>query len=158
MTMGLRAHDRLRSSDRPHQPSISPHNTKKAIVVQFIAERSLEKATACTTASTAKHAASARVATDATRRGRGAAQPWIGATVSACLDEDPELFFPIGNTGPAILQIEEAKQVCRRCDVREQCLAWALEAGQDHGVWGGLSEDERRALKRRNARARVRTA
>src|SRR5215211_3781838 len=71
---------------------------------------------------------------------------------SACLDEDPELFFPIGNTGPAILQIEEAKQVCRRCEVREQCLAWALEAGQDHGVWGGLSEDERRALKRRNAR------
>ena len=76
---------------------------------------------------------------------------------SACLDEDPELYFPIGNTGPAILQIEEAKQVCRRCEVREQCLAWALEAGQDHGVWGGLSEDERRALKRRNARARVRT-
>jgi WhiB family transcriptional regulator, redox-sensing transcriptional regulator len=77
---------------------------------------------------------------------------------AACLDEDPELFFPIGNTGPAILQIEEAKQVCRRCEVREQCLAWALEAGQDHGVWGGLSEDERRALKRRNARARVRSA
>ena len=53
---------------------------------------------------------------------------------AVCLDEDPELFFPIGNTGPAIMQIEEAKQVCRRCDVREQCLAWALEAGQDHGV------------------------
>jgi WhiB family redox-sensing transcriptional regulator len=77
---------------------------------------------------------------------------------SACLDEDPELFFPIGNTGPAILQIEEAKQVCRRCEVREQCLQWALEAGQDHGVWGGLSEDERRALKRRSSRTRVRTA
>jgi WhiB family redox-sensing transcriptional regulator len=77
---------------------------------------------------------------------------------SACLDEDPELFFPIGNTGPAILQIEEAKVVCRRCDVRDQCLQWALESGQDHGVWGGMSEDERRALKRRNARARIRTA
>ncbi len=76
--------------------------------------------------------------------------------LSACLDEDPELFFPIGNTGPAILQIEEAKAVCRRCEVREQCLAWALEAGQDHGVWGGMSEDERRALKRRNARAKIR--
>ena len=62
----------------------------------------------------------------------------------ACRDEDPELFFPIGTTGPAIAQIEEAKKVCRRCDVREQCLQWALEAGQDHGVWGGLSEDERR--------------
>ena len=36
---------------------------------------------------------------------------------AACLDEDPELFFPIGNTGPALLQIEEAKQVCRRCTV-----------------------------------------
>src|SRR3954453_15956281 len=77
---------------------------------------------------------------------------------SACLDEDPELFFPIGNTGTAILQIEEAKQVCRRCDVREQCLAWALEAGQDHGVWGGMSADEPRALKPRHARAKVRTA
>ena len=65
---------------------------------------------------------------------------------SACLDEDPELFFPIGNTGPAILQIEEAKAVCRRCEVREQCLAWALEAGQDHGVWGGMSEQERAGI------------
>jgi WhiB family redox-sensing transcriptional regulator len=36
----------------------------------------------------------------------------------------------------------------------ETCLAWALESGQDAGVWGGMSEDERRALKRRNARAR----
>ena len=89
-------------------------------------------------------------------REMGFAMDWRHRAV--CLDEDPELFFPIGNTGPAIMQIEEAKQVCRRCDVREQCLAWALEAGQDHGVWGGLSEDERRALKRRNARARIRTA
>ena len=73
---------------------------------------------------------------------------------AACLDEDPELFFPIGNTGPALLQIEEAKAVCRRCAVVETCLKWAIESGQDAGVWGGLSEDERRALKRRNARAR----
>ena len=72
---------------------------------------------------------------------------------AACLNEDPELFFPIGNTGPALLQIEEAKSVCRRCEVVETCLQWALESGQD-AVWGGLSEDERRALKRRAARAR----
>jgi WhiB family redox-sensing transcriptional regulator len=75
-----------------------------------------------------------------------------------CRDEDPELFFPIGNTGPALLQIEQAKSVCRRCPVIPDCLAWALESGQDAGVWGGLSEDERRALKRRNARARARMA
>jgi WhiB family transcriptional regulator, redox-sensing transcriptional regulator len=74
--------------------------------------------------------------------------------VAACLDEDPELFFPIGNTGPALLQIEEAKAVCRGCGVVENCLTWALETGQEFGVWGDRSEDERRALKRRNARAR----
>ena len=73
---------------------------------------------------------------------------------AACLEEDPELFFPIGNTGPAIMQIEEAKAVCRRCPVMDTCLKWAIESGQDAGVWGGMSEDERRALKRRNARAR----
>ena len=73
---------------------------------------------------------------------------------SACLDEEPELFFPIGNTGPALVQIEEATAVCRRCEVAQACLSWAMEAGQDAGVCGALSEDERRALKRRNARAR----
>jgi WhiB family redox-sensing transcriptional regulator len=77
---------------------------------------------------------------------------------AACRDEDPELFFPIGNTGPALLQIEEAKAVCRSCAVMDDCLAWALESGQDAGVWGGTSEDERRALKRRGARLRARTA
>lgn len=72
---------------------------------------------------------------------------------AACLTEDPELFFPVGNTGPALQQIEEAKKICQRCEVRERCLSWALEAGQDHGVWGGMSEDERRAIKRRAARS-----
>ncbi|GGO64553.1 WhiB family transcriptional regulator [Nonomuraea cavernae] len=77
---------------------------------------------------------------------------------AACRDVDPELFFPIGNTGPALMQIEEAKQVCRSCPAVESCLKWALESGQDAGVWGGLSEDERRALKRRTARARTRAS
>lgn len=75
---------------------------------------------------------------------------------AACLNEDPELFFPVGSTGPALMQIAEAKKVCQLCDVRDECLAWALESGQDHGVWGGMSEDERRSLKRRNARSRPR--
>ena len=73
---------------------------------------------------------------------------------AACLREDPESFFPTGNTGPALLQIQKAKAVCFRCEVLETCLEWAIESGQNAGVWGGLSEDERRALKRRNARAR----
>ncbi|MDA8369644.1 MAG: WhiB family transcriptional regulator [Nocardiopsaceae bacterium] len=77
---------------------------------------------------------------------------------AACRDEDPELFFPIGNSGPAVMQIEEAKQVCRQCPVNTACLQWALETGQDGGVWGGMGEDERRALRRRRARPIVRTA
>src|SRR5690625_7909038 len=67
---------------------------------------------------------------------------------AACLTEDPELFFPIGNTGPALVQIEEAKAVCRRCPVVDTCLKWAIETGQDAGVWGGMSADERRGPAR----------
>ncbi|MCU1673801.1 MAG: transcription factor WhiB [Frankiales bacterium] len=72
-----------------------------------------------------------------------------------CRDEDPELFFPIGTTGPAASQVDDAKQVCRRCTVVEPCLEWALETGQDAGVWGGTSEDERRVLARRSLPVRV---
>jgi WhiB family transcriptional regulator, redox-sensing transcriptional regulator len=74
---------------------------------------------------------------------------------AACLDENPELFFPIGNTGSALVQIKEAKGVCGRCEVVGECLEWAIESGQEAGVCGGLSDDERRALKRRNARRRA---
>lgn len=73
---------------------------------------------------------------------------------AACLSVDPELFFPIGNTGPAVAQVTEAKRVCTSCTVREICLQWAMTNHQDSGVWGGLSEEERRSLKRRAARAR----
>ncbi|MFI6936295.1 WhiB family transcriptional regulator [Streptomyces cellulosae] len=73
---------------------------------------------------------------------------------AACRHEDPDLFFPIGTTGPALVQQEQAKAVCRRCPVREQCLEWALDTGQSIGVWGGTSENERRALKRRAAARR----
>ena len=71
----------------------------------------------------------------------------------ACLSEDPELFFPIGSTGPALVQIEEAKLICHGCEVVGTCLKWATDFHQDAGVWGGLSADERRADKRHSARA-----
>ena len=71
---------------------------------------------------------------------------------SLCKDEDPELFFPVGNTGPAASQIEAAKAVCARCPVKVPCLDWAMQTVQDSGVWGGLTEEERRALRRARAR------
>jgi WhiB family redox-sensing transcriptional regulator len=67
---------------------------------------------------------------------------------SACRDTDPDLFFPVGTTGPAIEQIETAKTVCRQCEVQRECLEYALATNQDSGIWGGTSEEERRGLRR----------
>jgi WhiB family transcriptional regulator, redox-sensing transcriptional regulator len=68
---------------------------------------------------------------------------------AACRDEDPELFFPVTDVGPGARQTAEAKAVCARCPVREQCLRYALDNGLDHGIFGGTSERERRTLTRR---------
>jgi len=73
---------------------------------------------------------------------------------AACLIEDPELFFPI-STHPG-RQTAEAKAVCRTCPVRDACLTWALETHQDYGIWGGLTEAERRTIRNRDQRATTR--
>lgn len=75
---------------------------------------------------------------------------------AACVGKDPELFFPVGVTGPALEQAERAKAVCRGCAVADECLQWALETNQDAGVWGGMTEEERRRL--RHSQRRPRTA
>jgi WhiB family redox-sensing transcriptional regulator len=67
---------------------------------------------------------------------------------AACRDTDPELFFPVGTTGNALVQIEQAKSVCRECDARVDCLEFALSTNQDSGIWGATSEEERRKLRR----------
>jgi WhiB family transcriptional regulator, redox-sensing transcriptional regulator len=66
-----------------------------------------------------------------------------------CRDTDPELFFPVGSTGNALVQIERAKQTCGACPVNLDCLNYALQTNQDSGIWGGTSEEERRILRRR---------
>ena len=68
-----------------------------------------------------------------------------------CRETDPDLFFPIGTTGQALLQIDRAKQVCNECTVQVSCLEFALETNQDSGIWGGTSEEERRDIRRRIA-------
>ena len=74
---------------------------------------------------------------------------------AACRDLDPNLFFPVGVTGPAVDQIATAKEICSGCPVRAECLDFAITSNQEFGVWGGTSEDERRVL-RRQWRARLR--
>ena len=68
-----------------------------------------------------------------------------------CRDTDPDVFFPVGTTGFALVQIDKAKGICDECPVKVPCLEYALETNQDSGIWGGLSEDERRAIRRQQA-------
>ncbi len=78
--------------------------------------------------------------------------------LAACRSTEPDLFFPIGTTGPAIDQIEAAKRVCRGCDAQEPCLDFALATNQESGVWGGTSEEERRKLRKAWLAARRRAS
>jgi WhiB family transcriptional regulator, redox-sensing transcriptional regulator len=73
---------------------------------------------------------------------------------AACRHADPELFFPDGVAGPALLAINRAWLICRGCSVRAWCLDWALQHGAAFGIWGGRTEDERRAARAMIARPR----
>jgi WhiB family transcriptional regulator, redox-sensing transcriptional regulator len=73
------------------------------------------------------------------------------AAQAACLDEDPDLFFPPGERGAAIAQYELARSVCNPCPVRRSCLEFALEVDAQHGMWGGMAPDERKRVGRRLA-------
>ena len=65
---------------------------------------------------------------------------------SLCAQTDPEAFFPEkgGST-------RDAKKICQSCEVKAQCLQYALENDERFGIWGGLSERERRKLRKRNS-------
>ena len=67
---------------------------------------------------------------------------------AACRDSEPNLFFPIGSTGPAVDQIEAAKATCLESSGRADCLTYALETNQEAGVWGVYAEDELRRLRK----------
>lgn len=73
---------------------------------------------------------------------------------AACAGMDTELFFP---SGPGVPADPEAKAACATCPVRSECLGFALDHPRraSHGIWGGMTEDERTAERRRRARRRV---
>jgi WhiB family redox-sensing transcriptional regulator len=82
---------------------------------------------------------------------------WEKLALCALEGCDPEMFFPISPSALwAQAHAEKAKAVCRRCVVRDACLQTALDQNRDHGIWGGLTEDERKALRRRAVRGRIR--
>jgi WhiB family transcriptional regulator, redox-sensing transcriptional regulator len=73
---------------------------------------------------------------------------------AACLGADPEGWFPVGESAEAMAQTRDAIAICDGCPVEDACLKWALDTCQEAGVWGGKSERERKAMKRRDRRSR----
>lgn len=75
----------------------------------------------------------------------------------ACITADPDLFFPVSAVGLSQRQEERAKAVCAGCQVRPECLQFALGSGEVHGVWGGLAADELTRLRAHRRRAALLT-
>jgi WhiB family transcriptional regulator, redox-sensing transcriptional regulator len=82
------------------------------------------------------------------------ASEWRAA--SACLNTDPDVFFPVAVGSAASKQVARAMRICAGCTVRQQCLDFAMRSGEKDGIWGGTTPEERirvrRARNRRPAR------
>ncbi|HEU5391093.1 MAG TPA: WhiB family transcriptional regulator [Streptosporangiaceae bacterium] len=79
--------------------------------------------------------------------------------LAACQSFEPDLFFPVSSAGNSLEQVAQARAVCACCLVRRQCLAFALRTRQAHGIWGGLTAQERdQRYPARTAAAPRRTA
>lgn len=88
------------------------------------------------------------------RRATGAEPAPDWRLSAACVERDLNTFFPISSVGSAAQQqILEAKRICSGCPVQAACLEWALQIGPEFGIFGGRTEDERRALRRQNGTA-----
>lgn len=61
---------------------------------------------------------------------------------------DADLFFPVGDLGPAVREVAAAKAVCARCPLVAQCRDWALASAEPEGIWGGMTPAERRVARR----------
>lgn len=78
------------------------------------------------------------------------ATDWRAA--GACLTADPDLFFPIAVGTAANTQVSRALRICDGCQVKQQCLDFAMRTGEANGIWGGTTPDERIRARRTRAR------
>jgi WhiB family redox-sensing transcriptional regulator len=74
-------------------------------------------------------------------------------SVGACLSADPDLFFPISTKGPGDKQIARAKVICAGCQVKRECLEFAMTHDLTYGIWGGSTPEDRQRERRRKRRA-----
>jgi WhiB family redox-sensing transcriptional regulator len=83
------------------------------------------------------------------------ATEWRAA--GACLSADPDLFFPVATVGPAAdRQVAKAQRICAFCQVRQACLDFAMRTGENHGIWGGTTPEERIRVRRARSQRRRR--
>lgn len=73
---------------------------------------------------------------------------WMERATCRVERQDPELFHPVGEAGPSLAQIAQARAVCRRCPVARQCLMYSFTERLSSGIFGGMTESERRMLAR----------
>lgn len=69
----------------------------------------------------------------------------------ACVSADPDLFFPISAAGKGAEQIAQAQRICASCQVRRQCLDFAMDTRETAGIWGGTTPEERIRAQREQA-------
>lgn len=70
--------------------------------------------------------------------------------LASCLDSDPEVFFP--DTYPGVSDWDTPRKICARCPVREDCLQFAIRNKETAGMFGGLTVDERKQIRRGSAK------
>ena len=75
----------------------------------------------------------------------------------ACATADPDLFFPVAARAVGSRQANEARRICAGCRVRRECLQFAMDMGESHGIWGGTTPEERQRARRKEAGAHRRT-
>jgi WhiB family transcriptional regulator, redox-sensing transcriptional regulator len=80
----------------------------------------------------------------------GLSLPAMPGALCKAEGHDPDLWHPENGDRAAA---EYAKAVCQRCPARSRCLRWAMEANEEHGVWGGTTAPERTALRRASRRS-----
>ncbi|MFJ3714374.1 WhiB family transcriptional regulator [Streptomyces sp. NPDC090057] len=72
---------------------------------------------------------------------------------AACVGEDPEVFFPLADFSAPGAEASLARAICRRCPVIIACRTWAIEQGEDDGIWGATTAVQRRAIRRASPQA-----
>ncbi|MFJ5521130.1 WhiB family transcriptional regulator [Streptomyces griseoluteus] len=78
--------------------------------------------------------------------GRPAVSDWRDQ--ASCVGEDPDLFFPLSDLAAPGTEAAPARAICRRCPVIIACRTWALDHGEDDGIWGATTAAQRRAIRR----------